>query len=159
MLKDLLERSGNEVLVAHNAGLLKYICYVFFDWDGAKDESGRSLLQHVGTDVIREKDPDYWVRFIVQMIQWFGERWDYVIVPDCRFPNEIAMFKENGFDTIHIRIHRESDASGLTENQKTHASETSLDDAEFDFCIDNNGSLHQLDMKIRNILEGIYGLF
>lgn len=49
-LKKILIEKNKRVLVTHYAGLLKYICGEFFDWDGEKDEYGRSLLQKVGTE-------------------------------------------------------------------------------------------------------------
>lgn len=55
MMRDWLER-GDEyrVLVTHFGDLVKYVCEKFFDWDGVKDESGRSLLQYVGTNKVRK---------------------------------------------------------------------------------------------------------
>ena len=58
-LKELLEARGNKVLVTQYGDLVKYICATFFAWDGQKDENGRTLLQYVGTNIVREKEPDY----------------------------------------------------------------------------------------------------
>ena len=68
--KEQLELKGKKVLICHYADLLKYICKTFFDWDGNKDDKGRTLLQYVGTDVIRNKNhaPNYWVGFIVDLL-------------------------------------------------------------------------------------------
>ena len=61
LIKKQLEEKRNKVLVTHFADLLKYICKTFFDWDGKKNKEGRSILQYVGTDIIRKQNPDYWV--------------------------------------------------------------------------------------------------
>ena len=98
-LKDALEADGYSVLITHYGDLLKYICQKFFNWNGEKDEKGRSLLQYVGTDVIRAKSPNYWADFIVNFFSMFQDEWDYVILPDCRFPNEYELFKYSGIDT------------------------------------------------------------
>lgn len=103
-MKSALESDGYSVLIAHYGDLVKYICKTFFGWDGQKDEYGRSLLQRIGTDVIRAQDQDYWVRFIGTILWFFKDEWDYVLIPDCRFPNEVNYLGDNGFDVIHKQI-------------------------------------------------------
>ena len=71
ILKNYLEDSGNKVLVAHFGDLVKYICEKFFDWDGQKDEKGRTLLQYVGTDVVRTQEPNFWTDFIKKVLTLF----------------------------------------------------------------------------------------
>ena len=116
-MKECLEAKGKRVLIAHYADLVKYICKTFFNWDGQKDEKGRTLLQYVGTDIVREKEPDYWVGFIADMLYFFEDRWDYVLIPDTRFPNEIDYLKNAGFDVLYIRVIRENFESPLTEEE------------------------------------------
>lgn len=140
-LQDELVSKNKKVLITHYADLLKYICRNFFGWDGKKDNHGRELLQYIGTDVVRKKAPDLWVNFIIQMLELFGESWDYVIIPDCRFPNEILKVKEAGFETIHMRIVRPGFESGLSEEQMNHASEIALDNTLADYYIENVGDL------------------
>ena len=48
MVSEKLGKKGYRVLVTHYADLVKYICKMFFDWDGQKDDHGRELLQFVG---------------------------------------------------------------------------------------------------------------
>lgn len=158
-LTEYLTSYGKKVVVAHYADLLKYICKMFFEWNGEKDVYGRSLLQQVGTDCIRKNDPDYWVRFIVDVVSMFPFQWDYVIVPDTRFPNEVDYVRRSGFKTIHIRINRPAPFdNGLTEEQKNHSSEVALDNSKPEYCITNDGNLYDLKNKIevicRNILLG-----
>lgn len=153
ILKEILEDKGYRVLIAHYADLLKYICRTFFDWDGNKDEKGRTLLQYVGTDVIRKKDPDFWVGFIVKIIQLFDGEWDYVLIPDCRFPNECEVLKDNGIETILLRITRSGFESPLTEEQRKHPSETALDNTQPDYTVDNSGSLQELKDKLNKFAE------
>lgn len=150
-----LVSDGNRVLVTHYADLLKYICRNYFGWDGNKDEAGRQMLQYVGTDVIREQNPTLWVDFVAMILKYFHENWDYVIIPDCRFPNEVTTMIENGFDTIHLRIVRDNFESPLTTEQQKHPSETALDDVEPDFYIKNDGSLKKLDCTITKWIKEI----
>ena len=73
LIKQKLETRGNKVLITHYADLLKYICKTFFNWDGKKNMEGRTLLQYVGTDVIRQKNPDYWVNFLIGIFNLFPD--------------------------------------------------------------------------------------
>lgn len=144
LLKAALEADGYKVLITHYADLLKYICKQFFGWDGQKDDAGRHILQYVGTDIIRQKRPDYWVGFVTSILELFPNEWDYVLIPDCRFPNEIDYLKEAGLDTVNLRVVRKNFKSPLTPEQQAHPSETALDDVEPDYYITNNGSMTDL---------------
>lgn len=158
LLRDSLKADGNRVLVAHYADLLKYMCRTFFDWDDNKDENGRHILQYVGTDVIRKQAPDFWVDFISSVLTYFNENWDWVLIPDSRFPNEINKLVSSGFDVTHIRVVRPNFKSPLTEEQQKHPSETALDNVEPDFYIYNEGSVEDLETKIKVwIKENLYG--
>lgn len=141
MLEDMLAQSGERVLVAHYADLLKYILTTFFAWDGKKDEHGREMLQTVGTDIVRRDDPDYWVRFLAEIITFFPV-WDYVLIPDARFENEIEFMKER-FGVTSIVVERVF-KSQLTEKAQAHESEHGLDGYAFDVIVHNDDSLEQL---------------
>lgn len=147
-LHKALVNDGKRVLVTHYADLLKYICTNYFGWDGNKDARGRQMLQYVGTDVIRKQNPTLWVDFVSMLLKYFHENWEYVIIPDCRFPNEVTTMVENGFDTVHLRVVRNNFKSPLTEEQQQHPSEIALDNVEPDYFIYNDGTLGELEEKI-----------
>ena len=155
ILKELLETNENKVLITHYGDLVKYVCRQFFGWDGNKDERGRTILQHVGTDVVRAKDPEYWVNFIVGILKLFDGEWDYVLIPDCRFPNELERIKEAGFDSTHIRIIRQNFISPLTPEQQAHPSETALDHVNPDVNIVNDGTIDDLRIKLSGFVAQI----
>ncbi len=144
ILKEKLESEGYKVLVTHYGDLLKHICRSFFGWDGGKDEAGRHILQYVGTDVIKEIQPDFWVDFIVDVLRFFPSEWDYVLIPDCRFPDEISGLKSAGFDVTHLRVIRKNFESPLSAEQQKHSSETALDNYVPDYCIENSGTKEEL---------------
>lgn len=154
IIKDELERRGYKALVTHYADLLKFICINFFGWNGEKDEPGRTLLQKVGTDVIRAQDPDYWVDFIANLVRMFPNEWDFVIVSDCRFQNEIDRVVDAGFPVTHVRIIRPNFDNGLTEEQKNHPSETALDGVAPDFLIKNT-TMSALRDQLRQFCDTI----
>jgi len=117
----------------------------------------RTFLQRLGTEAIRDvMGTDVWVnalmtdyrlRYIETDMYKVGHlpRW---ILTDTRFPNELKAVKDN--DGITIRVERENDLENLLY---THPSETALDDAEFDYTIDNNGTISQLIEKVEEILR------
>ena len=155
ILKSALEERGNKVLIAHYADLVKYIAKEFFDWNGEKDEAGRTLLQHIGTDVVRTQRPDYWVDFIIDMLVMFGDKWDYVLIPDCRFPNEVDKMKYNFEGSVHIRVVRPNFDSPLTIEQLNHRSETALDDYPYDYLLINDSTVLNLGIKILELVQQI----
>jgi hypothetical protein len=151
ILKKLLESDDKKVLVCHYADLLKYICKTFFGWNGNKDDQGRSILQQVGTDTIRKQNPNYWVNFISGFLKMFPDKWDYVIVADCRFPNEITQMKLDGWDVMTVRVNRLNYVSPLTEEQQNHPSETALDGYQFDYYIDSESGLDNLTIEVAKL--------
>ena len=107
---------------------------------------------------MRKQKPDFWVDFIISILKLFGDNWDYVIIPDTRFPNEIGRFQLNWFDVSHLRVVRPGFRSALTEEQLRHPSETALDDVTPDYLLVNDGTMEDLERKIDDYLEeNIYG--
>jgi len=152
MLKENLGNHGHHVLITHFGDLVKYICEKFFNWNGIKDEKGRTLLQYVGTDIVRTQSPSYWTDFVVGILKLFPDRWDYVLIPDCRFPDEVECFRENGIKTVLIHIDRPNFKSDLTPEQANHPSETAMDDYPLvDIHVVNNGTLNDLSIKAKEI--------
>lgn len=154
LLKESLEDQGYSVLVTHYADLLKYICKQFFGWDGQKNEEGRTLLQKVGTEGVRAIKPNYWVDFIIDILTFFPNEWDYVIIPDTRFPNEIEMMKEE-FDCVSVHVSRPNFENNLTEEQRMHPSETALDGYKFNYEVTNDGTPEGMQNQINNLIAKI----
>lgn len=133
----------------------------------------RRLLQLLGTDCGRNLiHPNIWVLTTLSEYKE-GTNW---AIPDTRFPNEIegAQRKAHkiGSKVIIIRIERSlfnrTEGKYQTLNQVsekdlkfysklTHPSEISLDEKnykkEFDYYIDNNGSLKDLRNQVKNIIK------
>ena len=140
-LKDELKNQGvTRVLHTNYAGVLKFVCKAFFCWDGEKNEKGRALLQRIGTDVVRKQNPNFWVNFMKDILLMFPEEWDYVLIDDVRFINEIETMKEAFDNVITLRIERPNYENHLTPEQRLHKSECELDDYNFDYVINNPGN-------------------
>ena len=152
-LQDALQEKSRRVLVAHFGDLVKYVCQKFFGWNGEKDEAGRTLLQQIGTDRVRAQDENYWVRFLAEILTMFPDQWDYVLIPDCRFPNEISCLKDAGLDILHVRVVRPFFVSPLTQEQQNHPSETALDSVTPDVLIYNEGDLDALRNAALDLLD------
>lgn len=148
-LKEQLELGENQVLIAHFGDLVKFVCKTYFDWDGVKNEDGRELLQTIGTDIVRAEEPTYWVDFVADMLGFFEQAWDYVIIPDLRFQNELETLIKRGFHTVHMRIIRDGYESDMPEWQQYHVSETELDDYPADIYVHNGGYLGEFYENLR----------
>lgn len=95
------------------------------------------------------------------------------IITDMRFPDELEAIKKRG--GISIRVNRNKYPKGIYKITDTlytgaegaklfedalkkeagiseHPSETALDNAEFDYIVDNNGSIEDLVKKVKEIL-------
>lgn len=147
LIKENLEKKGQRVLITHYADLLKFICVKYFGWNEVKDEAGRTLLQYLGTDVVGAQNPAYWAEFIAGILKMLPDTWDYVLIPDCRYPIEVSTMADN-FDTIVLRVERPNFDNGLTAAQKQHASEVKMDDYNFDAIIYNDGTLEEFSEKV-----------
>ena len=159
IFKQEMEKRGLRVVIIHFADLLKLTCKLIYGWDGKKDERGRRLLQYVGTDIVREKWPDFWVSYVCSILALFEQEWDVAIIPDTRFPNEISELRALAMDydingLIHIAIKRDN-VDGLTEEQMQHPSETSLDEVIPDIVIENNKTIMELKEIITKLTEDI----
>lgn len=151
ILKKKLMFKKKKVLIAHFADLVKFVCEKYFNWDGKKDENGRKILQSVGTDIIRKQNPNYWVDFVKGILVMFENEWDYILIPDARFINELERFA--GFDTVNLRINRINFVSPLTLEQQYHISETELDNYNFDYIINSNSGLDKLELEVDRFID------
>ena len=146
IFKQQLENINKKVFIIHNADYLKFIATKYFNWDGKKDEKGRRLLQQLGTEKIRSKNPNFHVESVRRIIELFENDFDYFLIPDVRFPNEISMLKDS-FDTMSVKINRINFENSLTIEQRLHLSETSLNNYDFDYIL-------EMESGIDNVLEG-----
>ena len=85
---------------------------------------------------------------IVPILPKSGSNW---IITDVRFPNELeAIKKHNG---ITIRINRGLiERTGKMIQEPEHISETALDNAKFDYVIENDGTIEELIEQVKKIL-------
>lgn len=112
---------------------VKSTARLVWGWNGEKDKAGRELLQRWGTDMVRENHPYFWIDTVKRLVDVITPYVQYVIIDDCRFPNEILAWE--GYSYLHIRVERPNHRNALTDEQRCHPSETALDGFPFDFEI------------------------
>ena len=88
--------------------------------DGSR-KTVRELLQWYGTDVVRAKDRDYWIRAMGKHLAVSKGKVDGLVIDDVRFPNEANLVRlHKGF---LVRVEPYQGYVPLSD----HASETALD--------------------------------
>jgi len=152
-MQKALEKRGERVLVTHFGDPVKFVCSSFFGWNGKKDEAGRAVLQYVGTNKVRGKFPGFWALFIAQILTVFKDDWDYVLIPDLRFPNELQTLQDYGFDVCAVRVERPCVNSNLNEKQQEHISEVAMDEYNFKHVIVNDSNLKELKRQAELLLD------
>lgn len=124
------------ILITHFADLLKYILREYLGWDGVKDFDGRMKLQYVG-DLCRLYNENYFVDFIKSIISMFSTKYDYILIPDARYPNEIKVLKD-AFpgSVIHVHVKNKPIEEKAAKNmQYHHQSEGAIDENTADYNI------------------------
>jgi len=136
---------------------------------GIKDLTPRYVLQYWGTEVCREGfHNEIWVASLENRLHKAASD---IVISDCRFPNEITSIKNAGGAVIRVKKGPEPDwydyalAANLnsrpdkTEEYKAylkeiniHASETSWIGQDFDYVVDNDGSIEDLYEKINDLI-------
>lgn len=107
----------------------------------------RQLLIDIGTGLGRSYNSNIWIENINNNIKSI-KNCDVVIISDLRFKDELEFLKTSGF-TI-IKLYRKN------KNEINHISESGQDlisDDEYDFIIDNNGSIKDLKNNAIKIIE------
>lgn len=110
----------------------------------------RKLAQEIGK-FGRNFDEDIWVKNTLYKVKTSNAFCK--IISDLRFVNEYNLLKENDFKLI--RIKRNIDY-GLNKDQYKDVSEVDQDnllDEQFDLVIDNNGSVYDLEAKLKHFID------
>lgn len=136
------------------ADSLYELMYKIQEHCGFSKEKDSHLLQQIGTNYARAKDEDVWVKKTVAKIESFDQS-ENLYVTDARFPNEIEALRKLGF--IVCKVNRSVEARGDIGRDPNHPSEIALDGYnDWDFVIENDGSLEDLYRKVDSILNTCY---
>ena len=152
MLQTKLTEEGKRVLNIRYADYLKFIVATYLGGSYERTPENRTLWQHFGTETVRARDEHFWVDTVVRLVKVLSDRFDYVLIPDVRFPNEITRWTEEGFLVRTLHVTRTGFENDLTAAQRAHASETALDGFSFDRYL-RAGSLEELASEIDKVLS------
>ena len=157
-IKEYIKHNNKRVLIIHYADFLKDFCAKHYGYRGVKDSADRQILQYVGTDIVRRNNQDAWVNMMVELLKGVRTEYDFVLIPDVRFPNEIEIIKENFENVFCLNVVRHNFDNGLAPSQQSHPSETALLGYKFDENIFNDGTLEDLSNTVKNIINNKYRL-
>jgi len=125
----------------------------------------RYVLQQWGTEVGRRAfHDDIWIASVENQLRSIK---DNIVISDCRFPNELKSIKNAGGITVRvsrgpnpewydaaIQYNRgNKHAISLLTQHNVHASEYSSVGLEYDYYIDNSGTVDDLHSKIDSIIN------
>ena len=140
------------------ADKLKEIDAELFGPTGGKN---RKRLQEFG-QFCRTIDPDVWVKQLDKKIKEYDGN---VVITDIRQRNEYDYCKENGFVIVkilcddNIRLQRMEKRGDIFQPEDlNHETETQLDNFDYDYWVDNNGTFNDLTTQVDYILEDIKAL-
>lgn len=154
-IKEEYERKGKKVCEIGYGSYIKYYAKTYFGWDGKEETKPRSLLQELGTEIIRKKiDPMFHVNRIMEDIKVLSYFYDIAVISDVREPIEIITPKNEFDDVVSINVKRTNFETELSEKEQKHFTEVALDNFDdYDYKVLNDGSLDDLREKIIEIIE------
>ena len=155
IIKKIYDEKEKKLLNLQFSSYIKEYAKKISNWDGSEETKPRALLQELGTQVIRQKiDELFFVKRIIGDIKVYSYYFDVLTVSDVRTKVEIDLPKKELDNIIAIKVVRPDFDNGLTEEQKNHFTEIDLDDYDkFDYVIVNDGSLDDLEKKVREMVE------
>jgi hypothetical protein len=125
----------------------------FWSQQFGKDVTPRWVLQHFGTEVMRGQMYDaIWVDSCLG--RYDGKP---TVISDTRFPNEIDQIRARGGKIIRVKKGNDPEwftnyVEGNIVPQGVHSSEYVWARSDFDFTIENNGSLEELYKKVDDLI-------
>lgn len=159
IIKKILEEDGKKVAIMHFGDVLKFVLKEYFNWNGIKDEHGREILQHIGTEVARKNVSNPWGKILTIIIESVSSEFDTIIIADTRMLEEIQIMQNTfGHHAFFIRVNRVNEdyspyENTLTEEQRAHRSETELDEYERWNVYLTNRTIKELTEEIKEMIK------
>lgn len=131
----------------------------------------RWVLQYWGTEVCRNNfHKDIWVASVENKLRQTKEN---IVITDCRFANEVNALKNAGAITMRVNRGQPPDwydaaveynkgevgnmywatSKAKLDRNRVHASEYSSVGLNYDYYIDNNGTIDDLHKQIQSIIN------
>ncbi len=122
--------------------------------------TGRELMQKVGTELFRIGLPAQlpniklvgggtWTHSLYRKkIRHLGKV-ENAIISDCRFQDEVDMFRDLGFKIARIKRDRNTESTSFD----SHSSEQDQDEIKCDIEVNNNGTLEDLYKQLDDLAQ------
>ncbi len=138
------------------ASYLKEYAKSILEWDGNEATKPREFLQQLGIELIKDKiNSHLLIDRITEDIKVYSYFYDVITISDARLESEIDAIKDNFNNVIAIHVYNNR-SNNLTDNQKQHLTEIDLDNYyDYDYEIDNSGTIEDLKIVIENIIQEV----
>jgi len=157
--KDHLKDYGYNPCVMRITEPLYGYAHNYFSWDEREITKPREFLQKLGIEIIQKKmgKKDFLLNRLYEDIEILENFFDVAIITDVRLVNEFKALKKKYPDVVTIKVERENFVSDLTEEEKSHITETDLDNYhDFDYVVINR-SLKDLSESALEIVRDEVG--
>ncbi len=126
-------------------------------WDGKEDTKPRSLLQELGTEIIRKNiDEKFFIKRIIGDIKVYSYYCDVITISDARLPLEIDSINSEFENVYKLNIQRPNFENNLNCNERRHITEVALDDYnDYDYVVVNDGTIEDLNNKVIKIIDEV----
>lgn len=154
-LKEFYEKDGKKVIFSRAGKYIKFYAMEMTGWDGSEETKPRTLLQELGTEVIRNKlnKAEMFIERQIDDIEIYSYFYDAIIVPDIRLPREIDSIKEKFKNVVTIKVERINFESNLSSSEQKHSTEIAMDNYKnFDYEVIND-TLDKLKEDIYKIYK------
>ena len=153
MIKDYYDKENKKSVITEYSKYLKLFAKEMVNWD-FKEPKPRKFLQDMGMFIRKNIDPLFLINRMQEDLLVYEKYYDNVIISDARFIDELEVIKNKYPDTYTIHLINTNDNS-LSESEKNHISEVSLDDyLDADYTIEIS-SIKELESEIETILEEV----
>ena len=154
-MKKYFDENGKKACIMHIGNYIKHFAIDYFGWDGSDETKPRTLLQQLGTEIIREKmnKPLFFTTRLIEDMEVLSNFYDVIIVSDVRLPLEFDEIGKVYPDMVKMHITRPELVSNLSEKEQKHITEVALDDYK-DYKYDVvNTTLEDLEEQAKRIVE------
>lgn len=156
-IKDYAQKNNLKYANLQFSYYIKMYAKILSDWDGSEETKPRTLLQQLGTEVIRYQiDNEFFIKRIIDDIKVLSYFCDIITISDARLPEELDLVTKAYDNSVKIKIERPSLESELTSKEQHHATEIGLNNyTNYDYIIQNDGSIEDLKEKAHNLIKEI----
>ena len=151
-----MDEINKKTVIIQFSSYIKMYAKNILNWNGLEETKPRKFLQDLGQDIRNNISNKFFINRIIDDIKVYSDYMDMIIISDARLPEEIDCIKEKYPNAISIKVERKDFNQNITLTEKNHITEHALDNYNyFDYIIENDGSLNDLNTKVIKILNNI----